>query len=79
MMLAGTMILLIILHQVLLQMFMLKKRGDQILMAYSGQILYLIKLLKMAIIWSPALATRLTAEAKFLRAFFYFDLVKILW
>jgi hypothetical protein len=25
---------------------------------------------------SPALATRLTAEAKFLRAFFYFDLVK---
>lgn len=30
----------------------------------------------VSFVGSPALATRLTAEAKFLRAFFYFDLVK---
>jgi starch-binding outer membrane protein, SusD/RagB family len=29
-----------------------------------------------SVVGSPALATRLTAEARFLRAFFYFDLVK---
>ena len=46
-------------------------------MEYSEQIRCLNKLLKMAaMLGHAALANRLTAEARFLRAFFYFDLVK---
>ncbi len=72
-----TMILLIILHRELLRMFMLKKHGEQILVVYSKPTLYLSKLTKNgSYIGNAALATRLTAEARFLRAFFYFDLVK---